>query len=140
VGLFHESGFWYVYAWCHLRNDYRQFRTDRLHAIARTEEAFTRGHGNLGDHRRSKVECTGTTKVRIMVSKEIARYIQSGRKYYGFQSEIDHGDRIEMCFETLDLENAFPRWYMMFADHAEILEPGILKDRVKEIIGSIDLA
>ncbi len=139
VGLFHESGFWYVYAWCHLRDDYRQFRTDRLHAIARSDQEFKRVHGSLSEHRKSPKDVTGSTTVRIMVDKSIARYIRTGRKYYGFVAEKDRGDRLEMHFETLDLENGFPRWYLMFADYAEILEPLQLKERVKEIIRNINV-
>src|SRR5690606_21963461 len=40
VGLFHENGHWYILAYCHLRSDYRQFRTDRIHRIERTPLDF----------------------------------------------------------------------------------------------------
>ncbi len=139
VGLFHESGFWYVYAWCHVRNDYRQFRTDRLHRIARTDISFSRQHGNLGEYRTGMSQARGTTLVRIRVDKSIVRYIRTGRKYYGFVSEEEVGEKVEMTFRTLDLENGFSRWYLMFADYAEILEPESLKDRVREIIRNIQV-
>src|SRR5690606_2878582 len=47
VGLFHENGHWYILAYCHLRADYRQFRTDRIHRIERTPLDFIREHGTL---------------------------------------------------------------------------------------------
>ena len=39
-----------------------------------------------------------------------------------------------MTFMATDLEQGFPRWYIMFGDYAEILEPESLKKRVKTIL------
>ncbi|HLV70925.1 MAG TPA: WYL domain-containing protein, partial [Xanthomarina sp.] len=36
LGLFHENEFWYVLRYCHMRHEYRQFRTDRVLEIKRT--------------------------------------------------------------------------------------------------------
>src|SRR5690606_5291563 len=47
VGLFHKNNFWYVLGYCHYRNDYRQFRTDRMLQVQRTEIGFTLVHGTL---------------------------------------------------------------------------------------------
>lgn len=133
VGLFHENNFWYVLGYCHSRKDYRQFRTDRMLAVKRTDLHNTREHGSLDDHLTKKEEVQ-KTKVRILVDKKIARYINSGRKYYGFESEKIIKDQIEMSFMTGDIENGFPRWYIMFCDFAKIIEPERLKIRVKELL------
>lgn len=47
VGIFHDHDNWYVFAFCHLRNDYRQFRTDRIQSIRTTDDGFTREHLSL---------------------------------------------------------------------------------------------
>lgn len=132
VGLFHENNYWYLMAYCHLRNDYRQFRTDRIVDIKRSAQAFTGEHGNIDDYRQ-RPSGEGEMKIRILVEKHILRYIKSGRKYYGFVSEKDRGDQVEMTFMTAENNNGFPRWYLMFGDYATILEPESLKDRVREI-------
>ena len=44
------------------------------------------------------------------------------------------GNKVEMTFMTSDLEHGFPRWYLMFGDYAEIIEPEILKHRVRAIL------
>src|SRR5690606_26973614 len=44
AGVFHESAHWYLYAFCHLRNQYRQFRTDRIKSIKSTDKPFSRLH------------------------------------------------------------------------------------------------
>lgn len=133
VGLFHENNFWYVLGYCHYRKDYRQFRTDRMLAIKRTGTPFVLVHGSIDDHRK-KCEAGALVKVRILVDKEVARYISAGKKMHGFVSETIKKDKVEMVFETPDVEHRFARWFIMFADCATILEPESLKERLKKIL------
>ena len=133
VGLFHENGFWYILGYCHLRADYRHFRTDRIHKIARTSLDFLLEHGTIEEHRKKRGEVS-KTRVRILVEKSMAKYIQAGRKYYGFISEEIKGEQVEMTFMTTDMENGFARWYLMFGDYAKIVEPQALKERVADIL------
>lgn len=133
VGLFHENNFWYVLGYCHFRKDYRQFRTDRMVKIRRTVEPFHLQHGTIDEHRNKRTE-TQKTKIRILVDKEIARYIGTSRKQYGFVSETIKKEGVEMTFMAPHMENGFARWYLMFGDYAKILEPESLKERVRELL------
>ncbi|WP_132217445.1 helix-turn-helix transcriptional regulator [Mariniflexile fucanivorans] len=133
VGVFHENGFWYVLGYCHIRNDYRQFRTDRMLLINKTQLPFTIEHGTIDEHRQ-KNETVQKTKVVILVDKSVSRHISSGRKHYGFISETTKGKYVEMTFMTADIENGFSRWYLMFCDYAKIIEPESLKQRVMDIL------
>lgn len=133
VGLFHENNFWYVLGYCHYRNDYRQFRTDRMLGIARTPLSFIKDHGSLDEHLSKDVNVQ-KTKVKILVDKNIARFINGDRKHYGFISEKVRGNQVEMTFMTSNVEHGFPRWYLMFGDYAQIIEPEILKHRVRAIL------
>lgn len=133
VGLFHENGSWYIMGYCHERTAYRQFRTDRMLAIKRTEKPFAQQHTTLEELRQYK-EKQAKIKVVILVDKSVVQHIQSGLKYYGCISEKTKGNQIEISFMTDDIENGFSRWYLMFCDHATIVEPQRLKERVKEIL------
>lgn len=133
VGIFHDHNNWYVLGFCHLRNDYRQFRADRIEGIKKTKLPFTKEHEPLETYLSRENEIP-TTKIRILVDRKISKYIASEKKYYGFVSQKNVGNLVEMTFLSRDLENGFARWFMMFADYAEIIEPERLKKRFSELL------
>lgn len=133
VGLFNENGYWYILGYCHLRTDYRHFRTDRIQHITRTSKDFMLEHGTMDEYRNKK-EAVAKTKVKILVDKTVSKYIQSQTKHYGLISEEVKGEEVEMTFMTNDLKNGFARWYIMFGDYAKIIEPEVLRERIAEIL------
>lgn len=133
VGVFHENNNWYIFGYCHLRKDYRQFRTDRIHDIKTTDKPFVESHGALESYLQKNTE-KNLTKVTISVEKPINKYLKYDRKNHGFISEKEIGDQVEMTFMSRDLENGFARWFMMFGDYASIIEPAALKTRIAELL------
>ncbi|CAN5406096.1 YafY family protein [soil metagenome] len=133
VGLFHENNYWYLMGYCHLRKDYRQFRSDRISGIKSTETPNTLEHGSIDQYLKKESTAANTT-VKLLVDKKIARYISGDKKYYGFVSEKITGHQVEMTFLTSNINNGFARWFLMFGDYAQILEPPGLKQRVKELL------
>jgi predicted DNA-binding transcriptional regulator YafY len=134
VGVFHDYSNWYVIGFCHLRNDYRQFRTDRIFNLGHTQQAFTRQHQPLEFYLKKDEKQFETTKVRMVVDPKFARYLSTEKYYHGFISETVTNDGIEMLFMARDIKQWFPRWYMMYADFATILEPQELIDTVTQLI------
>ena len=133
VGIFHDHNNWYVLGFCHLRNDYRQFRTDRMEGIQKTDLPFTREHQPLETFLDKENTCP-TTKVRLLVDKKISKFLASEKKYHGFVAQKNVGDLVEMTFLSRDIENGFARWFLMFGDYATIIEPEQLKERVLELM------
>ncbi|NMH27672.1 YafY family transcriptional regulator [Flavobacterium sp. SE-s28] len=134
VGIFHENGNWYVYGYCHLRQDYRQFRTDRIHKITLGEQKFSKSHDALETY----LDSPGheTTLIRILVGKDVAKYIKDDRRSFGFSSQKETAQGIEMTFLSRNPKNGFARWFMMYADLATILEPDWIKERIAELLES----
>lgn len=133
VGVFHQNNFWYVIAYCYLRKDYRQFRVDRIKKLKRTDISFELQHQSVDFYLKEKEE-KPKTEVKIQVEKDIARYLHWERNYYGFVKEETVEDKVLMTFEVEDIKIGFPRWFMMFADKATVVEPKELKSNIRELL------
>jgi predicted DNA-binding transcriptional regulator YafY len=68
-GLIFHTGLWYTVGYCHLRQDLRVFRLDRVLQVEPLEETFTRPPDfNSMDHfRRSIASMPGTWKVEVLL-------------------------------------------------------------------------
>lgn len=133
VGVFHQDNFWYVIGYCHLRNDYRQFRTDRIERIQQTDVSFDYNHQPLDFYLQIK-ERKATTKILLSVENDIASYLKWERVYHGFlYEEKDSGTSVFMAFESSNL-TGFARWFLMFSDKAIIIEPEELKIIVQKLL------
>lgn len=133
IGVFYENSFWYFMAYCHLRESYRQFRSDRIQSIQLLDAVFTQEHRELEFYLPTKT-VEQNVEVRILVDKRMASYLVWDRKYYGFVEEVERGEQVEMHFKMKDLNNGFPRWFLMFADQAEILQPVELQEKVEKLL------
>ncbi|WP_430611908.1 helix-turn-helix transcriptional regulator [Flavobacterium sp. JP2137] len=134
VGVFHENRFWYFVAYCHLRADYRQFRMDRVYRIELVDKAFENEHQPLAFYLQ-KEQPKPEVKVRISVDQDLVKYLKWERDYHGFHSEVSCGDQVEMTFYCQEVSAYFARWYMMFGDRARILEPELLREIVRDLVG-----
>ena len=129
IGIFYENDNWYTIGYCHLRKEYRQFRIDRVIEIRLTdqpqeERATLKEFQEIQRKLKSGFELK---KAVLRVEKNMALYLQEHKHYYGFVSEIVTDDYVEMTFLTQWIEFSFARWFVMFADQAEIIEPESLK-------------
>jgi predicted DNA-binding transcriptional regulator YafY len=140
IGIFHENGYWHTIAYCHLREEYRQFRLDRIISI-KLKDTPQQEHVSLKEYRELYPKAWDQypyVKVVLKVNKKVACYLQERKHFFGFSSEKDNGDAtLDMSFYTQWAEEGLLRWYMMFADSAEILEPEWLKDSATALLQRI---
>jgi predicted DNA-binding transcriptional regulator YafY len=132
VGVFYQDNYWHLIAWCRLRQDYRDFRLDRISDISLTNEQFKAQHPNLKEYISQSAREKNLQTVIIRVQKKILPYINEQKYYNGFISEYEINGMVEMTFLTEFLEG-FVRWMMMYGDMAEVISPDNLKDRIKEL-------
>jgi len=134
IGIFYENDYWYFMAFCYLRNDYRQFRIDRVKQLTKTITLFKNEHQPLEYflNRKKTVEIPKNT-IKIVVPKKMAHYFNWDKNSYGFVSDKEIDSQVEMTFETSLKLEYFARWLLMFSDEATVVEP--LK--LKQIMGDL---
>ncbi|WP_028295661.1 helix-turn-helix transcriptional regulator [Olivibacter sitiensis] len=135
VGIFHQDSNWHMIAYCLLRQDYRQFRTDRIHDIKLTEQSFQHQHQPLSFYLNNK-EKKPTITTKIVVPNDVARHLSWERSYFGFVEEELVDEKWLMTFEVTNLEG-FARWFVSFGDRASIIEPDELIIHVRDLIDRI---
>jgi len=133
IGIFFALNFWHTIAYCELRKDYRDFRLDRILRIEKTKHSFKQKHPSVKEYLQKVTEEQAMEKVVIRVEKDIVRYLQGQKYYYGLIDEKAIGDGVQMTFLTSSIE-FFIRWFMMFADKAEIMSPKSLKNELSTIL------
>jgi predicted DNA-binding transcriptional regulator YafY len=137
-GIFFMANYWYILAWCKLRNDYRTFHLGRIQHITTTLNPFEQKHPPL-DQLVQTILCNeNNTKVRLRVHKDAIKMIGIEKHMNGLTGEQPDGDCFIQQYEVHSLEK-FARWYLSFADKAEIIGPPELKTIVGELIASIQL-
>ncbi len=135
IGVFYENDYWYFMAFCYLRNDYRQFRIDRVKKINKTTVPFNMEHKQL-DYFLNEKKSLATEKVLVKIAapKKSAHYFNWDRNSYGFVSEKVVGDVVEMTFETSTHLQYFARWFLMYSVEATIIEPLELKEIIANLL------
>lgn len=132
VGIFYLDSYWHLIAFCRMRNDYRDFRLDRIMDLAETDTTFDGKHPLLKDYIAQTASEHKLETIVIKVDNKIASYINAQRYYNGFVSEKQYSNHVEMTFLTISAEG-FARWFMMFGDQAEIVSPLKVRDRIAEL-------
>lgn len=135
LGAFLKYRYWYIYAYCLLRNDYRHFRIDRMQSVTITNNDFTIEHTDIKtDFIINESEILRAT---IQMPKKYAFALDWDKHDYGFSHQEEKDELVLMHFNVIDICHSFPRWLMTYADFVEIVEPQILKDNFKNLLQNI---
>ncbi|MBL9136088.1 MAG: YafY family transcriptional regulator [Verrucomicrobiales bacterium] len=129
LGLVYYADHWHLIAFCRLRRDYRDFRTDRILSIRVLPERFG-GHRefSLIDHLQSWREAFRTTRVSVRVHRSVSRRFQ--RPWTGAVLE-DSWDGDWLCLTFLTEEcDWLTGWMLSFGTAVEILAPDSLREQV----------
>lgn len=138
IGIYFMKDSWYLLAFCLWRNDYRNFKINRIRQIIPTDNEFTHRHLPLMALLKSLYRYETMHNVVIKVQNEVIKDIGDSKYYHGWYNEEPQGDFVCQHYSTFSL-HYFARWYLSFADKATIIEPIELKNIVKNIVSKIQL-
>ncbi|MEP6582727.1 MAG: YafY family protein [Ginsengibacter sp.] len=136
VGIFYQGSHWYLIAFCRLRNDYRNFRTDKINKLQVTDESMVQAHPPLQSFINQVAEKRQLQKIVIDVDIDAVKYFGEQKYYNGFVKEEVVDGCMRMTFLCVSLMG-FSRWFMLFGDKATIVEPLELNDMVAAIAENI---
>ncbi|MCL4423883.1 MAG: WYL domain-containing protein [Firmicutes bacterium] len=135
--LRYMEGAWYLFAYCHHRQEVRIFALDRMDEVAILPESFTLPEDfTVEDFLRGswRLERGGPPRtVVVRFDREAARYVR-GKEWHPSQAmrELDDGS---LFFQfTVSGMGEVSRWLLQFGSHAEVLEPAELRRIMAEEI------
>ena len=132
LGLVYYSSRWHMIGFCQMRQDLRDFRTDRIQRLNISNEEFDPDdHPDFLKFTRGMTEGSDAKEATILFSKDVVRYISEQRFHYGFIEEKITDEGIEMKFITPRYEFV-AQWIMMFSTYATVISPPELQGMVAQ--------
>ncbi len=129
LGLVYYADNWHLIAYCRLRRDVRDFRTDRILKLELQNELFA-GHDEFSLKRYLEAEMhSGQFELaRIRFKPEVIERIRRER-YWGLVEEKAEGEGIVVTLLDCSLE-WLAGWVLSFGSMAEVLGPERFRRRV----------
>ena len=127
-GLAYFLGAWHLVAYCHMRQDIRNFRLERMEALELLPRTFTRRTDlQIGQRGRDQPR---NMVVRVLFDKEIARWVREGRSYYvTAEEETEDGLLVTLMIRR---QSEILQWLLSWGSRVRILEPASLRERLAE--------
>lgn len=137
ITLCFYSMHWHLIAYCQLRNEFRDFRVDRIKMVTATNEICKKREIQNASQYFSKLNDNDELKEIILkIDKKTAAHLSNSKYYFGFISEIEYEDYNEMYLISSDL-NYTARWLLSFTDGIEIISPQELRDKFIDLIKTL---
>lgn len=130
IGICFYGGKWHLLAYCKLRNEYRDFRVDRIKHLTITTKTFTSNHPPLNELIWRFAESSSNLKVVLRFPKSLYNQLSEYKYYYGFIDEIMEEESFTMIFLTDSLE-WIEYWLLSLGKNVEIIEPQNLVDNIR---------
>ena len=127
-GLVHYLNAWHVIAYCHLRQDIRNFRLDRIDDLVLLPKTFQRPT-NFKMNQAKSVERERMI-VRVLFDKEVARWVMESRSY--FTDPIEETPQGLLVTLKPHQESEVLQWLLSWGSHVRVLEPETLRERIIE--------
>ncbi len=133
IGLLHYGSAWHLIGWCHLRNDYRDFRLTRMLGVILEDAHFNPStHPSIRTYIEQLRAGADLQEAIVLIDKRIVKYLQEQKYLNGFVSEEDQEDCMRMKFLTSSL-SYFARWLLMYTDAIRVEAPEGLKTELRTL-------
>ena len=137
IGLCNYSSRWHLFAWCNERDDYRDFRLDRIKSLKVTNKRYTeKQHISIEEFIKRSNSSENNVSITILVPVEKKINIDESKYYYGFIEEKLVGDQFQMKFINGELQG-FATWLLGTRSLAKVIEPPELEEILDSYISEL---
>lgn len=131
LGLIYFADHWHLVAYCRLRKDFRNFRTDRIKSIQVLREQFEiNAQFSLVEFLKNQQDVQDAIEFQVVFPNSVFNKINK-RNLFGLTSKIIEGEVIRCTFvhPTFDY---IKFWLLSFGNQVDIIYPDILRELVLE--------
>lgn len=130
MGLIYYSENWRIIAYCRLREDFREFRLNRINNLKFVETKFNKRDFSLNDFIKKEYNIDDPIEIKIFFDKKAARLVKE--KYsQGLTGETETKNGSEMTFlvsgKRIDITL---NWILSFHKSARLLSPETLRKKL----------
>ncbi len=124
---------WYVYGWCRQRKDYRLFKLNRMDKVKETKKEFECRNAPVPDLG-SELKFPRNIVLKALFDPDMKwRLVEEfGPDCY----EVQEDGRLLLIKDYADIDN-LTMWMLTFGDKVEVIEPEEVRERLKEMAGSM---
>lgn len=133
LSLSYYSRHWHLIGYCRLREDLRDFRSDRIMKLRVTDTVFDpSARKEYKGYFDTVLSGSELKEVVIRFSLKVARFIDEQRYYMGFIESTETPSFVEMKFMVGDI-TSFAHWLISFSDQANVISPADLRETVIQL-------
>ncbi|HEY9124626.1 MAG TPA: YafY family protein [Bacteroidales bacterium] len=136
IGVCFYSARWHLFGYCKLRNEYRDFRLDRIKQLEITDEKYTSAHPTVQELIPKLFDNSAYLKVSLLFPFDMQAKLAEQKYYYGFIEEVLTPEGILMHFMT-DSYEWIERWVLSLGKNVTIVGPQAFKDLVKSKVKAL---
>lgn len=139
LGIVYYGGNWHLIAFCRLRNNYRDFRLDRIVSLKTTETKFDASpHPSLKGYFDHFLQNPELISIKVRFTNDYLSRIKDSKYWYGFLHWTQHKAHTECVFVNNDLAG-FARWLLWAGENVYIIEPPELITTFQKLVTTLAL-
>ncbi|TGE28130.1 helix-turn-helix transcriptional regulator [Hymenobacter metallicola] len=125
---------WHAVAFCRLRQEFRDFRLDRIVGLQVLDEAFAPRPDTLQSYWAELAKERQTQVAVVRFGPQVLGQVHENKHYYGWKQEQapDEAGWVEMTLVPGCLKH-FSRWLLLFAGQVQVQAPAELQAQVREL-------
>ncbi|HEX9652509.1 MAG TPA: YafY family protein [bacterium] len=129
LGLVYYGIHWHLIGYCRLRQDYRDFRTDRIKSIFTRNETFCPRDGfSLKRYLQESTEMENPVEIRVKFDKKMAATVRD-KHYFGLVEETQVEDGVIMTF-VVHNSSWITNWLLSYGTSVQVLSPLSLRENL----------